>query len=92
MIGITTFIILTVLETIIVWLKWNELQDMHEIAKTTSKLANNNLYETAVDKLVSVVRKHKQIIVIPIIIILFVNFVCSLIAQLIWSIGVFIFS
>jgi hypothetical protein len=92
MIGIATFIILTVLETIIVWLKWNELQDMHEIAKTTSKLADNNLYETAVDKLVSVVRKHKQIIVIPILIILFVNFVCSLIVQLIWSIGVFIFS
>ena len=90
MIAIIMFIILTVLETIIVWLKWNELQDMHEIAKTTSKLANSNLYETAIDKLVSVIRKHKQIIVIPIVLILFINIVCSLIFQAVWSIVVFL--
>jgi hypothetical protein len=90
MIGIIMFVILTVLETVIVWMKWNELQDMHEIAKTSSKLVNSTLYETMTDKLVSVIRKNKQIIVIPIVLILFVNIVCSLIFHVIWSIAVFL--
>lgn len=86
LITIFIFLLLTLVEFIFIWLKWNELSDAHNIGLTVSQVFGiNEHYSTFANKVVTWIIKAKKFIWIPIGLILILNLLASIVAGLIIS-------
>lgn len=93
MITFFIFIILTVIEAAIIFIKWNEIEDAHTIGKTGAKILGiKEEYDTLVGKLVKFFISMKDLIWIPILLLLFCNIIIASILSFVYSIITFLIS
>lgn len=75
---IISFIVLCLLEFILIWFKWNEIQDFHKIGDVaTNVIGVNEQYKGIVGWFVGKLIKMKRLVWIPITILIILNLIAS---------------
>ena len=87
MITLFVFLTLTIVEAVIIFLKWNEIEDAHTIGKLGAKtLGIDKEYNTLIDKFVRFIVSLKSLIWIPILLLLFCNYIIASILSFVYSV------
>ena len=85
MITIIIFLVLTAVEFILIWFKWNEIQDFHAVGDiATNALGVNQQYKGAIGWFASKLIKMKRFMWIPILLLLILNLLVSIVSTLAW--------
>ena len=90
MITLLIFILLGLIEAAIIFIKWNEMEDLHQIGKIGTKVIGiDQEYNKLVDKFVRWVLSNKGLIWIPIFILSVANLIVAVVLSTIYSIITF---
>lgn len=90
MITLLIFLLLSLAEAVIIFIKWNEMEDLHQIGKIGTKIIGvDQEYNKLVDKFVRWVLSYKYLMWIPISLLLIANFIAGLLLSTIYSIITF---
>lgn len=87
MITLLIFLLITVIEFIIVYIKWNQVADVHEIGQAISNIAGiEEKYNSAIDTTILFLKKLEFLLWIFVPIILFLNLLLAFVFSILYSI------
>ena len=91
MITLIIFLVLTIVEFAIVYFKWNDVKDIHGIAKVASNVVGvEKEYDYYVNMAIGALKKMKSVLWIAVIGILFLNFIIAFFVSILYSFIAFI--
>jgi len=76
------FIIITFVQAIFIWMKWQDIQDYHQLGISAAGLLNvdrTSIYIKFLKLMSWILTMLKRFIIVPICILLFINFILSLV-------------
>ena len=90
MVQLTFFILICLFEFIVIFIKWGNVSDAHEITKIISSATGfRKHYNQLIYKIVSFLKELKPLLWLVIALILIVNYVAALVLNLIYNIITF---
>lgn len=91
MVTMIIFLLLYAVEAVIIFIKWNDITDYHEIGKFGSKaLGVHEHYNTITEKVIKWIIDYKALMWIPISLLAIGNFIAAWLISIIFSILAFI--
>lgn len=93
MLTILFFLTISLVEFIVIYLKWTEMSDLHTIGKLASTVAGvEKRYNTLIEKIVLFLMKIKPLLWVVVVVLALINYIVASILSMLITVITFFFS